>query len=349
MKTKYKVVIIGCGPSGISTALNLINNGINDILIIEKYKIPRYKCCAGYITSKTKREYEKLGLKFGLCNYSLIKDFNIYYKLKMRQNIKNKFLFTNKNIDRVELDFNFYKILRNKGVKVFDGVTIKKHQVNKNNVILSNGYKVFYDCLVFADGSCGYSEKYKKEKAKNIAMQVVFPYEMPNKIDIHFGITKNGYAWVSSYNNIVNVGFTDVFDKNVNYNDKMKEFLTSLKLPYFKENLRGAFTPIGIKNGVINNNVFLVGDAVGACDPLTLSGLRYALTTGRYVSLAIKNKNNKIYEKFLKKLKFKFLFMRFLQKIFYLKITLFCVFNIGCTIFKKVISFAFNNFFVNKK
>lgn len=57
MKTKYKVVIIGCGPSGISTALNLINNGINDILIIEKYKIPRYKCCAGYITSKTKREY----------------------------------------------------------------------------------------------------------------------------------------------------------------------------------------------------------------------------------------------------------------------------------------------------
>ena len=71
MKTKYKVVIIGCGPSGISTALNLINNGINDILIIEKYKIPRYKCCAGYITNKTKKMYEAYGLDLSNDNIRL--------------------------------------------------------------------------------------------------------------------------------------------------------------------------------------------------------------------------------------------------------------------------------------
>ena len=47
MKNKYKVIIIGAGPAGISTALNLKELGIKDILVIEKYKYPRYKCCAG--------------------------------------------------------------------------------------------------------------------------------------------------------------------------------------------------------------------------------------------------------------------------------------------------------------
>ena len=32
MKKKYKVVIIGAGPSGLSTAINLYKNGIKDIL-----------------------------------------------------------------------------------------------------------------------------------------------------------------------------------------------------------------------------------------------------------------------------------------------------------------------------
>ena len=58
VKENYNVIIIGAGPAGLSAALNLHKGGIRDILVVERFKFPRYKCCAGYITGKTKRAYE---------------------------------------------------------------------------------------------------------------------------------------------------------------------------------------------------------------------------------------------------------------------------------------------------
>ena len=122
MNSKYKVIIIGAGPAGIAMALNLIKLDIKDILVIEKYKFPRYKCCAGYITNKTKKEYEKLGLNINNCHYKLIKDFKLYYKKKLKQTINNKFLYTNENIDRVELDYAFYQLLKEKSIILIEGL-----------------------------------------------------------------------------------------------------------------------------------------------------------------------------------------------------------------------------------
>lgn len=102
-----KVIIIGAGPSGVSAALTLKKNGIDDILVVDKEVFPRYKCCAGYITTKTKNAYQEFGLNIDKCHYSLIDDFKIIYNGKCKQTIGNKFLYTNRDIDRTELDYNF--------------------------------------------------------------------------------------------------------------------------------------------------------------------------------------------------------------------------------------------------
>ena len=62
-KTEFEVIIVGAGPSGLATALTLIEEGISDIIVMERFTFPRYKCCAGYITGKTKAVYETFGLK----------------------------------------------------------------------------------------------------------------------------------------------------------------------------------------------------------------------------------------------------------------------------------------------
>ena len=131
VKNKYKVVIIGAGPAGLATALNLIKCGVTDILVIEKHIFPRYKCCAGYITAKTKKAYEELGLNADDCHYSLIKDFQILYKFRSRLKIDNKFLFTNRYIDRVELDDKFFRLATEQGIAVLEGVKITGHDIEK--------------------------------------------------------------------------------------------------------------------------------------------------------------------------------------------------------------------------
>lgn len=349
IKINYHAIIVGAGPAGLSAALELLNRGINNILVIEKHQFPRYKCCAGYITNKTLTAYEKVGLNVKDCHYSLIKDFNILYRNKKRLNILNKFLYTNEKIDRVELDYGFFNLAKSAGIEIMENTTISQHNMQTNTLTLSNGKSLTYNNLIFADGTYGFGSRYQKRKKCNIALQMTFECEQEEKIDIHFGVTKRGYAWVSTFNGIVNVGMTDVFTTKKDYKKIFTNFLKLQDFEVSTENLKSAFTPIGICKPIINSNIFYIGDAVGACDPLTLSGLRYALQTGEKCASAIATQKEKIYKSFIRKLKFKFSIMRIMQKVFYIKWVSYITFNIFCRFFGKLVSIIFNNFFVNKK
>ena len=51
MKQNHDVIVVGSGPAGATLAYELAKRGIG-VLVLEKEKLPRYKCCAGGITSK---------------------------------------------------------------------------------------------------------------------------------------------------------------------------------------------------------------------------------------------------------------------------------------------------------
>lgn len=224
IKNKYSVIIVGAGPAGISTALSLLSYGIDDILVLEKFKFPRYKCCAGYITNKTKKAYKSLGLDIEKCHYSLIKDFRIMYNLKEKQKIENKFLFTNEKIDRVELDNAFYELAKSKGITILEGEpVIDDNLVGKS--VKTSKITVSYDFLIFADGTLGYGSKYQECKPKNIAMQVTYKSDLRESIEIHFGITKHGYGWVSTFKGTTNIGLTDKYSSKINYKEVFASFV----------------------------------------------------------------------------------------------------------------------------
>lgn len=147
-KTEFEVIIVGAGPSGLAAALTLLAEGISDIIVIERFAFPRYKCCAGYITGKTKAVYETFGLNIEEAHYSLIKEFNIFYRLKKRQTIANQFLYTNRMIDRVELDNAFAELAKSKGIRIKENTTISEHDADKKELKLSNGERLTYQKII---------------------------------------------------------------------------------------------------------------------------------------------------------------------------------------------------------
>lgn len=159
-----------------------------------------------------KKEYARLGLDTDKVNYSLIRDFGIFYRSRKRQDIQNKFLYTNRYIDRVELDNAFFRLAKEKGIEIKENTAIKNHDADSCLLVTSDDESLAYDKLIFADGASGYGSRYKTDGLKNIAMQLVFDSDRQEEIQIHFGITQRGYGWVSSFGGKTNVGLTDVYE-----------------------------------------------------------------------------------------------------------------------------------------
>ena len=346
----YDCIIVGAGPSGLSAAINLYNSGIKNICVIDRFRFPRLKPCAGYLTDKTKDMYAELGVNIEDNYYKKIKGFKLFYRLKQRLHMKNKGLWTNRLIDRKELDYALYLKTKELGIKILENIEIANHKIKKNELTLKNK-TLAYSNLIFADGTNGFSYRYQnKSKKKNIAMQVTFPAIKKESVEIHFGVTKKGYTWVSSTGKIINIGFTDVYKKDIDYPKLLVDFAKSIGYEINKNDIKSSFVPIKINSNVImNDNVYFVGDAVGAADPMTLAGVGYALQTGKYVAESIIKNDNSIYLKEIKKYKRKFSYLYKFMHIFYLKSTLFFILRVGTHFFGTFISYVFDNMFVNNK
>ena len=353
LKDHYDIIIVGAGPAGLACALELKRRGAEDFVVLERFSFPRDKCCAGYITGKTRLAYEAFGLSFEDCHYSFIEDFGIHFQGKERQKIKNRFLYTNRGIDRVELDHAFFKLARGKGVQIEENCRVSGIDAKAGTVEVNDSQTVGFGTLVLADGTMGIGSKLQEPMKRNIAMQLIFQSGRQDSIELHFGISPRGYGWISSYGGLTNIGLTDEFRRDADYQDLFASYMRGAGFDpdalLREAQVHAAFTPIGVKRPVLDGRIYYAGDALGACDPFTLSGLRYGLKSGQTAAEAILAGDPRMYEKYARGLRGRFRFSRFLMKLFYTRPAQFMVFRVGCRCFGGFIAAVFNRYFVNKK
>lgn len=298
MQTRaHDAIVVGGGPAGSATAYGLSLAGA-DVLLLEKSRHPRNKLCAGVVTAKSmdvlKRVFnlgeEKL---YGAsCLYDAVYGFRAAYKSTpfFEGDSAYPFHFA----DRPVFDAHLLEMARQVGVHVIEEEPVAEVDCTLGTVKACSGKTYQGKVIVGADGihsvvRKSFSQRVipkKRWRGKMAATVEVFceRTDLPgcdDRLGIHFGYLKQGYAWVFPTKRKVITGICGLVRPGERtISESFKAFLKDLG--YKGEvTLKGYPLPYGNYTATpVYRRAFLVGDAAGYADPLLGEGIFYALRSG---------------------------------------------------------------------
>ncbi|MEP7134521.1 MAG: NAD(P)/FAD-dependent oxidoreductase [Chloroflexota bacterium] len=159
---KAVIIIIGGGPSGLSTALHLQRTAPHlapRILILEKEHYPRFKLCAGGLTLDAEILLERLGLDVNEVPH--VTADNIHFDFAGKGlNIHMRGQHALRVIRRNEFDHWLAKKAESRGIEIRQGVTVKNIITHTDKVIVETDQGTYEaQVVVGADGSNGITRR----------------------------------------------------------------------------------------------------------------------------------------------------------------------------------------------
>lgn len=281
----YDAVVVGAGPGGATAARDLALKGL-DVLIIEKFELPRHKACGGGLTG----------------NVGKYLDFDISSTVENHVT-KTLFLFNGKyKIDLTPKGLNvgmihrnlFDKFLTDKAVEAGAELRTKtslKNLVRDNDcwIVSTSDGELRARTIVGADGAASTTARkvglrteakmgYSMDADIKVPSEVYEEWKETAVFD--FGIVPRGYGWSFPKGDVFSIGvgttnqrFKDVkaqLDGLISRHECLREYSEIEK--------RAAPLPFWTHHEPLaRDGVFLVGDAAGLVDPLSGEGISYAV------------------------------------------------------------------------
>jgi len=296
LKQSHDVIVVGAGPAGSILAYELGKRGIG-VLVLEKEKLPRYKCCAGGVTSKA----AKL-LDFDISE--VVED--VIYELSFTFNMGSPYLGQHSQpliytVMRDVFDYFLIKKAQQLGAVLIEGQEVIKVQVSTDWVEISTADNIFRSRLVVgADGA--YSAVARElgmgrsmEYIAGIEWEIVVPEEelakWKSRVHIDLGCIPGGYAWVFPKRNHLSIGAGCLVSKAKHLNRRYQKFLTSLNMDnYTIARSSSHLIPMCTKGRLVwRDKALLLGDAAGLTDPLTGEGIYSAIQSAQLAAPVIEN------------------------------------------------------------
>jgi len=295
----FDVIIVGSGPAGVSTALNIhrTNPELADrILVLEKARHPREKICAGGLTRNVEIQLDELGISIDV-PYVAVNTVRFKYG-KGVLDIYEKGV--SKIIRRDEFDAKLAKTVVNRGISLREEEEVTDLTRDRDYIIVitkSSKYKA--KVVVGADGvrsivrrKMGFPAGRKLTPLCLIETPVdanqtpEFVYKMFTFDLTYVPEGLQGYVWdfpcIINGRTYLNRG---IFDRSLSPKANLREILkkalnkrgVNLDEYRLKAHPEREFDPKGIFSVP---NVLLVGDAAGI-DPLIGEGIPGALEYGK--------------------------------------------------------------------
>lgn len=300
-----RVLIVGAGPSGSSAAFHLLENGVEDVLVLDKAGFPRDKLCGGGLTRKAQKELDRMGIydEVKAAAYAVPKPYIVLPSgtalyARPRQEKLEQLLVLNRRI----LDEMIMKRARQRGAEIREGVEVKelvrdggREDGRCVGVRTGDGELISADVVVVAAGArsgrlrpegaspyevVGLEGRYRGKHVEQGIASLIFDKKFVPE-----------YGWVfPESEEIVNVGVAGV-GVNAGQLRERLDWMVSQYLPRHMEETevssRNKGFPIhaSFKIGHLRDgNVLYVGEAGCLADPLSLEGISQALISGRFAA-----------------------------------------------------------------
>lgn len=300
---EHDIIIIGGGPSGLSTALHIARDFpalAPRVLILEKARYPRSKLCAGGLVIDAEVILQRLGLDVSEVPHVDVEDIHFDFQAK-GLNIQIPKSHALRVIRRDEFDNWLAEKAKGRGIEIKEGVSVKNIIPSQDSVTIETDQGIFRTKIVVgADGSNGITRRcIFPNAAVHTArvIEIITPAQPSPKLERgrvayfdFFPVPDNiaGYVW--DFPTQVQgepMRCWGIYDTNILANETRPQ----LKEPLAQEMSRMGFNlddyeikghPIrwfSPRNEMSVPRVLLVGDAAGA-DPLFGEGISIALGYG---------------------------------------------------------------------
>jgi geranylgeranyl reductase family protein len=294
LKKQYDAVVVGAGPAGATLAYELASKGIA-VLLLEKEKLPRYKCCAGGVTSKA------AGLLN--CDISQVAE-DVIHEVSFTFNLGSPYVGQHGQplmytVMRDVFDGFLVKRAQQRGAVVMDGQKVTQVQVSGDWVEVSTADKVFR-CRIVVGADGAYSIVAKElgmgrntECLMGLESEIVGAEEelarWKSRAQVDLGCIGGGYGWVFPKRKHLSIGVGCPASKARDLHAHHQRFLNSLNIGgYTIAGFCSHLIPTCTKGRLIwQDKALLVGDAAGLADPLTGEGIYNAIRSAQLAASVI--------------------------------------------------------------
>jgi geranylgeranyl reductase family protein len=278
---RYDVTIAGAGPAGSILAYDLATQGIR-VLLLEKYKLPRDKVCAGGVTV---RAASIIPFDFSETVLNTIYGVRLSFKMvpKKVRTYEKPLAYM---VMRDRFDYLLASKARQAGATLEEGVEVKQVEVTPGHVIIKTNQDTFSTPVLVGGIRNGFEYGLGLNGHIPVSQEVYSGWDGIMGLD--YGVP-GGYAWVFPKQNSLAVGAGSSFRESRKLRSYILRLTESYKLgSVHKQDIRGHLMPLKKASTPLTyNRVLLVGDAAGVIDPLTGEGMYYGIKSAYLATTSI--------------------------------------------------------------